>query len=168
MPKELVINPWCDPCYEADERVLGEEVTLAFGDLGRMRPRVMLLCERHRKEFYDPLRELAEKFGDTSGEAPTVKPSGRKGVGGRPSVADLTCPECGHVTPSKDALRSHARSSHDKSLAELKGDELPFECPDCSRRFENAQGVAAHRRSAHGVVGTSKNSAATKAAKAAG
>lgn len=163
MPKELVVNNWCDPCYAADEKVPGEEVTVALGDLGRMKPRTMLLCERHRKEFYEPLRELAEQHGDTSGEAPTVKPQAKRG-GGRPSIAELTCPVCGHQATTKDALRAHARAAHDKSLAELKGEPLPHECPECSRRFENGQGLAAHRRTQHGVAGASRNSSAVKGA----
>ena len=38
-----------------------------------------------------------------------------------------------------------------------------FTCPECGRTFTRAQALGAHRRQAHGVVGTSKTATRRKA-----
>jgi hypothetical protein len=41
-----------------------------------------------------------------------------------------------------------------------------FTCPECGRTFTRAQALGAHRRQAHGVVGTSKTATRRKAPQA--
>lgn len=110
MPKEVTINAWCDPCFREGKRVEAEEYTLAFGDLARLQPRSLLLCEGHRSKAYDPLRMLAEEFG--------AKLGGDTSHSKRPkqeNEEDLTCPHgCfnGKVFKSSRGKKQHMTRWH--------------------------------------------------------
>lgn len=153
MPKELVVNAWCDPCFREGERVEAEEVTVALGHLGNMKPQVMLLCERHRKEHYDPLLTLLEEFGQASDKA---KKAGSipKAEGGDPG--NSPCPQCGHVAPNRSALGHHARSAHQMTITELLDEPVRFICKHCpsgpGTGYGSGTGFSAHRRAAHGLT----------------
>lgn len=127
MPKEVVINAWCDPCYREGEHTPAEEVTAALGDLARMRPQGLLLCERHRKEFYEPLRELLEEFGAQVGDAPTpvkkTRAKARRGSNYGPFPAgewECPLPDC-DATDLKDktAVQRHTRMIHGVMLGDV-------------------------------------------------
>lgn len=41
----------------------------------------------------------------------------------------------------------------EKRVSELKQSSLPFECPECHRRFKSKQALGSHRYGAHNIVG---------------
>lgn len=163
MAREVVIYTWCDVCFgRHQERNEGEEFTLALSELGMNKPLTLSMCEAHRKEFYDDLRDLLQEFGQkteprAAKKTPTTGATSGTAKTGRPSREELTCPECGHQAPNKSALASHARHMHSTSVAELTGEPTPYVCPECQRQFSRPQGLGAHRRSVHGVAGTSSH-----------
>jgi len=188
----VIVRTLCDPCLESESETDGEELApLKLPEISG-RPRVVTLCEVHRKEFYDPfveiLRELGQPVdeeGNASGprghykrkapKASSSEPSSPAKVGieagqvkvTQPSSApvnDLACPTCGKVSVNKSALQSHVRAQHDTTLAELRGEALPFTCPECGQGFSRGAGMGAHRFRAHGVSGSSKDSKAGRAA----
>jgi hypothetical protein len=155
MAREVTINTWCDNHLKRhEERVPGEEVIVALGELGIHKQLTLALCEPCRKEFYEPLRELLWQYGQRvgAGDEPVTQPSKRV----RPAPEEwLDCPApgCNHRSPNKNALGSHVRSMHDTTLAELLGAPTPFKCPDCDRAFTAPQGLGVHRQRVHGVDG---------------
>lgn len=197
MARQVIVRTLCDPCLESESETDGEELApLKLPEISG-KPRVVTLCEVHRKEFYDPfveiLRDLGQPVdeeGNASGprghykrktpKAPSSGPSseplppapaGTERASNEKAAAqaraDLACPTCGRVSVSKSALQSHVRAQHDTTLAELRGEALPFTCPECGRGFSRGAGMGAHRFRAHGVQGSSKDSkAGREAAKA--
>lgn len=151
MPRQLTITDYCDPCFAEGQHSEAAEFNIALGELGINKPRTILLCERHRKEHYDGLRDLLRDYGSTKPLDATPASSGRKK--GRPSTSDLTCSLCGHTSPNRAALASHTRNMHDQNLAVMEGQPANYECPECHNTFVRPQGLAAHRRSTHGVEG---------------
>lgn len=154
MAREVVVHLWCDPCLAEDQHVEGQELTLVLPDLPGSKPRVVAVCELHRKELYQPLLDLLAEHGQTVDEE--GNPTGQRGPKRKrasSSPASEACPECGHVAPNRQALGSHCRSRHGKSIAELEGKELPYVCPECGLRTSRPQGLGAHRKAAHGVIG---------------
>jgi len=127
MPKEVVVNAWCDPCYSEGDHTPAEEVTITLADVARSRPQVLLLCERHRKEHYEPLRELLEEFGMTAGMDAPVRPvkSRRSPVrveyGPFPEGAwECPYPDCDAADLNgKDRVQRHMRQVHGVSLGEF-------------------------------------------------
>lgn len=157
MAREVVIYTWCDVCFGRDDvRTDGAEFQVALGELGINKPLTVSLCEPHRKEVYDALRDLLQEYGQKGEDAAPPKKKGGGGKIGRPSVEDLTCPDCGHKAPNKTALGSHVRGRHQTTLAELTGAPTPYECPECNRGFDTPQGRGTHRRKAHGVTAAKK------------
>jgi predicted RNA-binding Zn-ribbon protein involved in translation (DUF1610 family) len=178
----VIVRTLCDPCLETEAEVDGEELApLKLPEISG-RPRVLTLCEVHRKEFYDPLVEILKELGqpvDEEGNAagPRGHYKPRKGAAKKSAPApapheepaassELACPACGKVSVNKSALQSHTRSAHDKTLAELRGEELPFKCPECGRDFSRPTGLGAHRFRTHGVQGSSKDAKASREAAA--
>jgi len=160
MPKEVVVNAWCDPCYREGDHTPAEEVTIALGDLARNRPQVLLLCERHRKEHYEPLRELLEEFGMAADMDAPVRPvkSRRSPVrveyGPFPD-GEWECPypDCGTADLNgKDRVQRHMRQVHGVSLGEfltdhpsqLQDEDSPSQKPtaDMPLRHIPQEGVA--------------------------
>lgn len=134
MPKEVVVNAWCDPCFAEGEHEPAEEYTLGFADLARMRPRTLLLCERHRKEVYEPLRNLVEEFGATAGsELPgPVKKSRQRGpraldYGPFPEGQwECPVPDCDSADlKDRTAVQRHTRIVHGVILGELLAGRAP-------------------------------------------
>lgn len=166
MAREILVKLWCDPCLAQDERVEGRELPpLLLPELTGRRPRVLTLCERHEKEVYTPIVELLEEHGQPVNEEGVPSSSGTLA----PSLQPVNCPECGHTSPNRAALAGHARKRHDKTLGEVLGEETPYKCPECEaegRTYASgrAQGLAAHRRQVHHVVGTSPAAAQKRAA----
>jgi len=142
MPKEVVVNAWCDPCYRDGVHTPGEEVTLALGDLARFKPQVMLLCEPHRKEFYEPIRELLEEYGAATGtDASTPVPAKRRSSTRTRSAygpypeGEWPCPypDCDRQDlPNKEALQRHIRMVHGVTLGDFlaqRGDPATPKAP---------------------------------------
>jgi hypothetical protein len=163
--REVIFKTWCDLCLAAEQKnVEGIELpALALPEVGN-KPRVVALCEVHRKELYDPLVEVLREHGQIADEAgqPTghTGPRGpykKRGATAKENVpGGMDCPQCGHNSPNRSALSSHVRNMHDATLGEVTGRPTPYECPECGRGFVAPQGVAAHRRIAHGVPGSGK------------
>lgn len=59
------------------------------------------------------------------------------------------CPVCDYAGRSKSALMSHATRVHDKRLAELTGEPMPFVCEKCGKGFTRSQGLGVHMRTQH-------------------
>lgn len=122
MPKELVVNAWCDPCYEDGEHEPAEEIVVALGDLARMKPQVALLCERHRKEIYEPLHELMAAFGAVSG-ADVPRSSARSRPESRRQTPPVMCgiPGCdaGYLK-NMGSFGSHVRQLHGMTVTEYR------------------------------------------------
>lgn len=174
MAREIVTNIWCDPCFQGpdQERNEGEEVTIALNGTA---PKVMALCDRHRKELYIPLAAALTEYGQrTEGSARGGKTRPAGATSGRPTAAapatagplagkghggEHKCPECDYAGPTRDALNSHLTNYHDTSLAEVEaaaaGETLPYACDveDCARTFPAPQGKGAHMRAKHGILG---------------
>lgn len=163
MAREIVTRIWCDVCLKKGDHVEAEETPPVV--VGTFKARTVALCEKDRKEFYDPFRDVLVELGQVIPSGAIDAPTPRKGIGGRPTLEDLTCkaPECGHQAPNKAALASHVRNMHDTTIAELEGLPLNYECPECQRKFERPQGLAAHRRTTHGVPGQNAHANTAKA-----
>ena len=65
----------------------------------------------------------------------------RRAIGGAKNVK-LQCDECGAVFASKYSLRDHLMSRH-------SGEQRPFGCDWCSRRFALVVDVSRHVRRVH-------------------
>ena len=182
MARQVIVRVLCDPCLENELEVEGDELPPLKLPEFTGRPRVMTLCEVHRKEFYDPFAELLAKLGQpVDDEGNASKPRGpykkrKKSASSDSSSSSeeepapaqeetpavetaegIACPTCGHVSPNRAALSAHTRTQHGKTLAELEGKPLPFSCPECGDHFSTAKGQGAHRFRVHGVKGTSKS-----------
>lgn len=147
MAREIVIQIYCDICQEDGARKPGaQEVTLTLAELGPA-PRVLALCDEHRRRLYDPLRDMVAEFAQKADADGEPKPTRRR----RQSDGEVTCPECVRTFPSRNALGSHARKTHDKSVSELLGEPLPFKCeePGCGKAFGAPQGLAVHLARTH-------------------
>jgi hypothetical protein len=153
MAREVIVRTWCDPCLADDKHEEGDE----FGPMSLIpgKPRVVALCEVHRKELYDPLIELLTDHGQPVDSDGNSSP----GVRGhhKPRATNATgptCPACGHVSTTRTALQAHTRKMHEASLGVLEGKAPSVHtCPECQREFDTPQGMGAHRRAVHDVRG---------------
>jgi predicted RNA-binding Zn-ribbon protein involved in translation (DUF1610 family) len=150
MAVELVLRNWCDVCLEAGENTEGETVSVAVGVVPAFDVEV---CPRHAKplaEAVTALAALGRRPGKTGQPGPTRASKGAAGTSSGPSrVTGGACPECGQATNSREALRSHLRREHDKSLADVGLAEARYVCPECGGKFDAGQGFAAHLRAIH-------------------
>lgn len=163
MAREVIVRTWCDPCLANDVQEEGTELPpLTLPGLTGNKRRVLALCDVHRKEVYQPLLELLEEHGQMVDDE--GNPSGPRGPyktrgasQGNSTQGSLTCPAegCDHTSPNRSALSSHVRNMHDTTLSVLQGLDTPFECPECGLKSARPQGIAAHRRKVHGILGTS-------------
>lgn len=145
MARELVTHIWCDMCLSPGE---GKEPTYTKGEelpavtIAPMKPRLLALCEPHRKEWYDPFKDLVARLGQ-------VVPDGGYRAAVAPSAAPRALypcpvPDCPkHAKPFKHdtSLSKHAREVHGMTTAELQaeyGAPEPVAQPDL---FEVAPGA---------------------------
>jgi hypothetical protein len=167
--REVIVRTWCDPCLAEDRQEDGVELApLLLPELGGTKARVVALCEVHRKELYQPLLDLLEEHGQMVDEE--GNPSGPRGAYKKRALASpeaLSCPAegCDHISPNRSALSSHVRNMHGTTLSALNGEPTPYECPECGLKSARPQGIAAHRRKVHGVIGTSATAVAVREAK---
>jgi hypothetical protein len=162
----------CDAHQANDEEAAGTpwEVTLRGPGLTKGATWEIDLCEQDGKTLTDLAVMLDAVGRRTAGKAPataartTTGPRAHTARTGTPRGHEVptnpdgsaTCPVpgCGKVPSSRSALASHLRSNHDNmTLAEAYGWPMPYECPECGKRSDRPQGLAAHRRQAHGVAG---------------
>lgn len=125
MARELEIKIWCDPCFVEDIKTEGEE--LAPVALAGTKPKVLAMCERHRKELYDPFVAVLTEYGVT------LEQLGRT----RPGV-------------KKSPTASSASEGAPPSQATDSSTGRPVQCPDCTESRKNPAGVSKHLRSEHG------------------
>jgi len=124
--KQVIVQSFCDLCLAEDEdqiQAVGEET---------MHGKVLDVCEQHRDRVRRMIRELDEVFAlGTEAEPPQrptrrVPPGSRTGMGGRPvlllkeTLAWRTCPECGHVAPTRSATGQHVKQRHSKKLGDYE------------------------------------------------
>lgn len=126
--KQVSVNTWCDACIEEDDAHVPGETTppLVMGRAAR--PRTLDLCERHRKEFIEPLSALLTSRGvmldrpapsiSSSDEPRKSKPKAAAQILG---PFDCLIPGCtGRATTSNggqgfanlDSIRGHIRTNH--------------------------------------------------------
>lgn len=168
MARELVTHIWCDVCLSEDDAyVEGEETPPVV--IGSIKPRVLGLCETHRKLFVE-FRTLLMDVGQI-----VDVPAPRREGG---ATGEFPCPACDRVYSYRSSLNSHVERAHGKTIAELRAevpdaplfeegdDETPppltrAECgvDGCDVVYEwpkhkrPAQAIGVHRRQAHGIKG---------------
>lgn len=151
--REIIVQTLCDLCLAKDKKVDAREVRVTVGDSPGGHATVVALCGPHEAKVLTPLVEVLEAHGqlvDKEGN-----PTGPRGRYKKRKVGEeaVSCPGCGHISVNATALASHARASHNQTLAELRGDPRPYPCGTCDRTFSRPQGAAAHRRQVHGIAG---------------
>lgn len=123
MAKEVMTYTWCDICLEQDERTDAEEFTI---QINALKPRLLALCDKHRTEVLDPVRNLLPDLPKAE-PAPVSEPTRRRGVG-RPVVFQpnaeegrYQCTLCPGQRSYANArgLRSHGLSMHGMRAAEF-------------------------------------------------
>lgn len=162
MAKRIVAS--CDNVEaHQDELVEATEVVLSIGGP----PLGLDLCPDCRKALLGPLEGLLGDHGQPLGEGfklPTRATRGPyKGKSGVTRGGRLWCPVpgCG-FSGVRSAIHSHARQSHDSTMAELEGrhgrlladgrrEVLEIECPvkTCEARYSDPRGLSVHMRNVH-------------------
>ena len=172
--RQVAIVITCDVC-----RLQGKEVTSIENHVFTIdngRPRSLDLCEEHWESF-EPLVKVIDMAGNPYSEAPDPpSQSQRPGPASRattlvtPTVVDATkiegqCPVCLNELSSRKNMVAHVRKSHPGYRVRRPQPELtpgaksdpdhPLRCPECGYLSSRPQGLGAHRRIKHGVMGTS-------------
>lgn len=147
MAREIVL--WCDQCLDDDQKVPG--LTREFAEAGKQF--TVDLCDQHYKPLHEALERLREFHQPIRKREPV------------PASERVPCPVegCSYGVPEGNRARimSHLRTVHDVDLAQWEteqgigffGEPLPYGCPECDRRFTASQGLAMHRKHAHGIAG---------------
>ena len=165
-----VIVAWCDPCMNSEEETPGKSFQVALGE--NAKPKEIDLCESHEKEFLAPLRELLGEVGQP------IMASQQLTLDVDSNKARKQCPKCPEERMlTREGLRGHLRKLHfiERAAANdivrdvfgLERTHRPFSepCPECKEAgdlpveqytYDTPQGLGAHRKSAHGVVGTGR------------
>ena len=118
--KHIQVIAFCDGEHEERTRAVTERTIKIDGG----EPVLLDLCEPCDKPFLDMLVLMERGAVVERTKGPKGKRSGTPSRETRPSrlpgmdVTNLTCPECGHVSPSRSALGQHTRSRHGKGLKE--------------------------------------------------
>lgn len=163
----------CDPHARNDEDVAGstwsvtltapgeaattweidlcEDDSKTLRDLGVMLDAVGRVTQGPRRKVATAARKAARTAGGAIA-APRVTPDGAEAH---------TCPVegCDYPgAPSRGTVASHVKRVHGMTLPEAEGQPLTHACPECDFRTSAPQGLAAHRRTVHGVAGSSRAS----------
>jgi len=159
-----VISTLCDECLEAGEETPGDTYGIVLEVPGaKPAPYLIDVCDVHAKPYRDLLETLANvgRRADRKSPLPRsvsasrpVQPGGEAGAQAAPVTGEeLPCPACGHVSPNRSALRSHARAAHSSTLDTLEG-KPTAECPaGCGQVLAmRAQGITAHLVRSHGLT----------------
>lgn len=144
---------------EHDEEVPGEPYRIGIQEPGgRWRFIEVDLCKADAAEmsmFATWVEQYGREFDLPKGPGGRRKPGPkpRQEIPGDQTVAvvegTFPCPACDYRGPSKSALMSHAKRTHDKSLSELSGAPLSFVCDVCGQGFTRSQGLGVHKRTKH-------------------
>ena len=122
--KRVLVQAYCDLCAQDETETPATEEETHEG-------RLLDLCERHantvqvallmvRDYFTMGVEVEAPRRGRPPRVAPTAAPT--SWAGRRPSaelknsVAWRTCPDCGHVAPTRSANGQHVKTHHGKRL----------------------------------------------------
>lgn len=146
MAREIIT--FCDNHDDDDGRVPGVTCRVDIGD----GPFEADLCEPCRKELIGPLEDLQQSHG--------------RDVAGGDEHKKLRCPWCPRSLSSPRTLRDHVDTKHPESVSDFvaglisrrgspTSDGDGHKCPECGKACAAPQGLAAHRRRAHGIEGTS-------------
>jgi hypothetical protein len=162
-PGATKATTWAVDLCEDDGKTL-EDLATMLTAVGRVTdgPRKRVTRDVESRTAANAAARVAARNAQESHTAPRT---GRTNVGANAPVGTeletaegFPCPVdgCDKVPATRVGLMSHLKHYHDGlSLAEATGAPMPYPCQDCDRRFSHAQGLAAHRRSAHGVAGGS-------------
>lgn len=119
MAREIQTFTWCDVCLENEERTDAIEVSV---QMDALKPRVIAMCEPHRKQFIDPLRDLLIEHGQTTNSPSSTSASPVPGGGG----GQFGLFECGMCDKGpyahKQSLRSHIRATHNMTVTEYRAE----------------------------------------------
>lgn len=183
MARQIIENVLCDVCLHEDETFV-EAGEIPPVTVGNAKPRVLALCERHRKELWEPFQSVLMELGQVDPRAAATRsaarsaptPRGFKVSGGEHFCPDPECPKHTDGFKWPQGLRSHAEKHHETTLTALRakfdpsfvppsapgGEHESVACPECEKPFpaeeykvpQRALGV--HRAKTHGVQGRAK------------
>ncbi len=112
--KQVVVQSYCDlHSEEADPVPATTEVTFEG--------RLLDVCTQHERVVNEQIASLVDLFSHGV-EVEQSAPISRKRPIGRPKREEFqterfrTCPDCGHVTPTRSALGQHVKQRHEKLL----------------------------------------------------
>lgn len=124
MAREIVTltHVWCDVCLRDGQQVEAEELPPV--SIGKLKPRLLALCEPHRKELFDPFREVVSDLGQIVPSSvqlglpgSTIASASDQGIWPCPD------PDCEHHSQPythRQSLRNHAREKHGCTIPELE------------------------------------------------
>ena len=152
MVREVIFLDLCTPCLRDSEGATRTEATwTGTVSINGEPPRQLDLCEDHRAQIIGGLPEALEAYGDKPIQPQiqrvTITANGRH-------VCPV--PGCGLEYESRNSLTGHVRKAHNTTLAILEGGsdaEWPCNFPGCNHVSKSPQGVGAHKRFAHDILG---------------
>lgn len=151
-----VIVRYCDQHMAAGEELPAEAWSLTVTPPGeRVTAFDVDLCPQCAQGLVD----LIEHFEDIArkGSAPAASRSAGSRSASRTqgdTDTEIECPICHKVSANRAALGAHARRAHKRSLSEILGENLRYQCLRCDEpapKFGSPVGFSAHRRQVHGI-----------------
>jgi hypothetical protein len=111
--KQVIVQAYCDLAHTEDTSA-SQEVTFE-GQL-------LDVCDEHAESVREQIEAIRDLF--MAGVAVDAKPvtrrrTGRPSSGMKESLTWRTCPECGHVSPTRSATGQHVKSNHGKRLGDF-------------------------------------------------
>lgn len=163
MPKRMVWLYICSICkveYDSPEKVTGYQLAIldSKGEPGqRWSLDICTTCQEN-----DPGLRTVLEAGIKEGKVPrnsTATPDNQ-----------TACPDCGdlftHAGLSLHRAKAHGVTTQNAIKEAAKGTG-PLKCPECGFGSTGSQGLAAHRRSVHGVEGSGKSATKSQVARQA-
>lgn len=131
MARRVIVELLCDPCLVQDKNEVEGEELPPLPLIGN-KPRVLVLCPRHRAEVYEPLLQMVKDYGqivDIDSQGTRTVPAKKASPASAPArpTGDLRCPECGREDfGGPQGLGSHRFRAHGitkERAAELRAEE---------------------------------------------
>lgn len=147
--RELLIQKWCDACFQDGEIRTPSRSTLTIAmQLGEGRPpaKIVELCEIHEKLVAD-LLPLVAAVAELALDQP-AKPLKRSEAAPR-SASPTTCPVCDRSYTVKASVTSHLWQEHRPGEKRFPPD---LRCPDCGQRASSTVTYSTHRANEHGLA----------------